>query len=132
MTAKKKRTSQHYSEEFKRTVIEEYLRTGNSKMSLQRKYDIRMKSGIQKWMQQLGYVDIHQKTRDLQPSILSPLVSKKTDKQESASNQALEQRIKELECLLEDAQLRSEAYGRMIDIAENEYKISIRKKPNTK
>lgn len=91
-----------------------------------------MKSGIQRWMKQLGYLDIHQKTRDLPPSIIPPLALKKTDKQESATNQALEQRIKELERLLEDEQLRSEAYGRMIAIAEQEYKIPIRKKSNTK
>jgi len=44
----------------------------------------------------------------------------------------LEARIKELERLLEDEQLRSEAFSRIIDIAEREYNIPVRKKPNTK
>ena|SRR2546428_750470 len=132
MKVKTKRATQYYSEAFKRTVIEDYLPTGSSKMSLLRKYDIRMKSGTQKWMQQLGYTDIHQKTGYLQPSIIPSLAAKKTDKHEPASDQALKQRIKELERLLEDEQLRSEAYQRMIDIAEKELNIPIRKKPNTK
>ena len=121
---------QHYSESFKRKVCEEYLLTGYSKMSLLKKYDIRMKSGIQKWLRQLGYEDIHQKPRYLN-SYLSSLALKKTDTSTSKTD-SLEKRIKELERLLEDEQLRSEAYIRVIDIAEKEFNIPIRKKPNTK
>lgn len=120
-----------YSELFRRKVIEEYLRTGASKMSLLKKYDIRFKSAIQKWMEQLGYIDIHQKGGYLPPATIPALPSKK--KQISpTSGQSQEARIKELKCLLEDEQLRSEAYSRMIDIAEKEFNIPIRKKPNTK
>jgi transposase-like protein len=121
---------QHYSESFKRKVCEEYLLTGHSKMSLLKKYDIRMKSGIQKWLRQLGYEDIHQKPRYLN-SYLPSLALKKTDTSTSKTD-SLEKRIKELERLLEDEQLRSEAYIRVIDIAEKEFNIPIRKKPNTK
>ena len=110
-------------------MCEEYLLTGQSKMSLLKKYDIRMKSGIQKWLRQLGYEDIHQKAGYLDSSP-SSLAKKKTDI--SASTDLLEKRIKELERLLEDEQLRSEAYSRVIDIAEKEFHIPIRKKPNTK
>mgnify|MGYP003553276454 CR=1 FL=1 len=41
-------------------------------------------------------------------------------------------KIKQLEQQLLDSQLKEEAYRRMIDIAEKELKVSIRKKPNTK
>ena len=44
----------------------------------------------------------------------------------------LQKKIKELEKKLLDEQLRSEAYSRMIEKAEQEFKISIRKKTNTK
>ena len=119
-----------YSESFRRKVIEEYLSSNVSKMSLLRKYDIKMKSGIQRWMQLYGY-------KEKQPVVLTftstssyALVRKmNTDK---ASKKQLEEKIKELERLLEDEKLRSEAYERIIDKAEKELKIPIRKKPNTR
>lgn len=134
MIAKTKRETSQYSEAFKRAVIEEYLRTGASQRSLMRKYEIKMQHAFQTWMKQLGYENIRQKGGPLKKLIIQPLAAKKqpppTD--HPSSNQELEKRIKELERLLEDEQLRSEAYQRIIDIAEKEFLIPIRKKPNTK
>src|SRR5262245_41418004 len=48
---------QIYSEAFRRKVIEEYLTSNVSKMFLLRKYGIRIKSGIQRWMKLYGYED---------------------------------------------------------------------------
>ena len=57
------------------------------------------------------------------------MASKKTNKRTPVvTDQTLEQRVKELERLLEDEQLRSEAYKRMIEIAEKDLNIPIRKK----
>lgn len=126
-----KKERREYSESFRRKVIEEYLQSGVSKMSLLKKYDIRSKSAIQKWMRQLGYVDIHQKKGSL-PLINTIALSAKKKQIPSPSESAQEARIKELERLLEDEQLRSEAYLKMIDIAEREFSIPIRKKPSTK
>lgn len=67
----------------------------------------------------------------LQQNLL-PLVVEKANKGAPGPIELQGQRIKELERLLEDEQLRSEAYRRMIDIAEKEYHVPIRKKPNTK
>ena len=44
----------------------------------------------------------------------------------------LRERVKELERELEDEQLKSEAYSKLIDLAESEHRIAIRKKANTK
>ena len=44
----------------------------------------------------------------------------------------LQKRIKELERQLENAQLKAEGYELMIEIAEKELKIPIRKKSDTK
>ena len=52
--------------------------------------------------------------------------------EETSDKSALEKRVKELERALEDAQLKAEGYSRMIDIAERELKVKIRKKPFTK
>ena len=45
------KATQHYSESFRRMVIEEYLRTGIRKADLLRKYHIKFKGAIYKWMQ---------------------------------------------------------------------------------
>lgn len=78
-------------------------------------------------MKQLGYKDIEQKVGFLPTTTQFPLPAK-----EKTTISAQEARIKELERLLEDEQLRSEAYSRMIDIAEKEFQVPIRKKPSTK
>jgi len=126
-----KRETRIYSTSFKRKVIEEYLNTGVAKIYLIKKYGIRSKGGFQKWMRDLGYTDIYRKEGYLHPNSI-PTLSPKKEKSSPAKEQSQDSRIRELERLLEDEQLRSEAYSRMIDIAERDYKISIRKKPNTK
>ena len=45
---------QIYPEAFKRKVVEEYLSGTCSKMDLLRKYGIKTKSGIQRWMKSLN------------------------------------------------------------------------------
>jgi transposase len=122
----------HYPLEFKHAVIKEYLAGGISHRALLRKYDIRINAGIVRWMRQLGYVKDEEKDRYLPSSKPLSLPSKKANKTISPEVVSQEQRIKELERLLEDEQLRSEAYRRIIDIAEKEFNIPIRKKPNTR
>lgn len=51
---------------------------------------------------------------------------------ERADNKKLEQRIKELEKQLELAQMKNVAINTMIDIAEKDYKLEIRKKSGPK
>ena len=51
---------------------------------------------------------------------------------ERADNKALEKRIKELEKQLELAQMKNVALNTMIDIAEKDYKLEIRKKSGPK
>ena len=119
---------QMFDESFKRMVVEEYLATKCSKMGLLRKYNIHFKSAIQTWMRRLGYQDKHRVERIKfvgLPSI--QVMPTKSD-----NIQELQRKIAELERLLQDEKLRSEAYSRIIEKAEKELKIPIRKKPNTK
>lgn len=51
---------------------------------------------------------------------------------EKSDNKALEQRIKELENQLEKAQMKNIALNTLIDVAETEFKLPIRKKPGSK
>ncbi|MEX2396857.1 MAG: hypothetical protein WD491_07525, partial [Balneolales bacterium] len=62
------------------------------------------------------------------PLICTTLNEKDYDK----TPEQLQKQIKELEKQLEMARLKAEGYEIMIDIAENELNIPIRKKPDTK
>jgi transposase-like protein len=119
----------HYPEAFKRQVIEEYLSTGVPKMELVRKYGIRYKSGITKWMRSLGYVEPGRKMTNLVATNNTGLARPNKKQPEPGSAEA---EIARLKRELEDERLRSEMYLRMIDIAERDYHIPIRKKPGTK
>jgi hypothetical protein len=120
---------QMFDESFKRMVIEEYLATKCNKMELLRKYNIHFKSAIQTWMRRLGYDDIHRSQKIKFDSTL-PLTISMAAKNENTRE--LQKRIQELEQQLQDEKLRSEAYLRIIDKAEKELKVSIKKKLNTK
>jgi transposase len=122
----------HYPLEFKHAVIKEYLAGGIGHRALLRKYDIRINAGIVRWMRQLGYAEVPVKDRYLPSTKPLSLPSKKPNKATSTASILQEQRIKELERLLEDEQLRSEAYRRIIEIAEKDLNIPIRKKSDTK
>ena len=105
-----------YDESLKLAVISEYKNGLISKSALARKYGINSSYTITNWIRKLE--DEEQ---------LSPAMDySKSDKKD------LIKRIKELERKLEDEQIRSLGYSKMIDIAEDQLNISIRKKPDTK
>lgn len=112
----------NYSNAFKLRVIEEVLSSHLSKEQAQRKHGIRGKSAILNWMRKFG---LSEQTR-------LPDNFERMKEEERTDKESLNKRIKELERALEDAQLKAEGYSRMIDIAERELKIKIRKKPSTK
>lgn len=120
---------QMFDESFKRMVIEEYLASKCSKMELLRKYNIHFKSAIQTWMRRLGYEDNH-RVQKLKFDSTLPLIASMATKNENTRE--LQKRIQDLEQQLQDERLRSEAYLRIIDKAEKELKVSIKKKHNTK
>lgn len=139
MERKKPKKGEHfnskYSEKFKRKVIEEYLRKGCTKMDLVRKYKIRSKSGITTWMQELGYEDVSRKMYYFEVLNRATLMAGKKSKKQKApvsEQAALLEKIKLLELKLEEEKLRSEMYSRMVEIAEKDLNIPIRKKYNTK
>jgi hypothetical protein len=122
---------QMFDESFKRQVIEEYLSSGCSKLELQRKYNIRFKSAICTWMKRMGYADPYPVDRRKFEPITLPTLAKQS-KPVNRREEELLAKIQQLERQLEDEKLRSELYCRIIDKAEKELKIPIRKKPNTK
>ena len=111
-----------FSDEFKLKVIFEVLQGELSKEEVRRKYDIKGKSAVLTWMRNFNINQLDTKHS----------IQKMKKKQSIHANEDLIHRIKELERQLEDAQLTAEGYNIMIDIAEKELKIPIRKKYITK
>jgi transposase-like protein len=116
------RKFKYYSRAFKLQVIEEVLSGELTKEQARRKYDIRGKSGVLNWMRKFGLSG--------QKRLPENFVQMKEE--DLPDDKALKNRIKELERALEDARLKAEGYSRMIDLAERELKVSIRKKSSTK
>ena len=120
-----------FSDAFKKEVVEEYLKSGRQKTVIEKKYGIRSHGSIGKWLAILGYEDPNKKEVNLELTNYSTL-AKRLPQTKSSSNAELEAKIRLLERQLEDEQLRSEMYARMIDLAEKMYKIPVRKNYNTK
>lgn len=121
-----------FSDEEKISIIEEYLSSGQTKNAIWKKYTGRdyEHGTILKWMRTYGY-------EEASTASLTNKFRMKKDNQESYStdtfeNAQLKKRIEELELKLKDAEMKAIAYSTMIDIAEDEFKLKIRKKFNTK
>ena len=111
----------YYSDEFKLRIIQEVLSGSISKESAQRRYGIKGHSAIVNWMRSFG----------IKEPLKRPIILQQRDP-ENEDKKPLEPKIKELQEALKLAELKAEAYSKMIDIAEDEFNISIRKKLPTK
>jgi transposase-like protein len=122
-------TRQRFEESTKRQMIEDYLKGNQSKAEIWRRYTGQTEEHgkIIQWMRQFGYLE-----GTLVTGSVSLLNMPGNTQPPQSSVEELQKRIKQLEHQLLDSQLKEEAYRRMIDIAEKELKVSIRKKPNTK
>ncbi|WP_106791664.1 hypothetical protein [Aquimarina sp. Aq78] len=110
-----------YSEEFKRFVCNEFLTGTVTRREVEDKYHIGH-SRITYWLKELGY-DYSK------PSIVPlPIMA---DQSEPSSNNK-EASLSQLKKELQEARLLAEAYRKMIEVAEHEFKIKIVKKSNTK
>lgn len=126
----KKSLPVHYSEDFKLSVLIDYYSSGESKRFIVRKYGLSNKSLLYRWIHQFPIADILLSL----PLNEQALIMKQQEKKNSAPSreQELEVRVKSLEKALAYANLRAHALDRMIDIAEQQEGIRIRKKPGTK
>lgn len=99
-----------YSLEFKLKVVEEYMSGNISKDALSRKYGIKGHSTITKWLRKLNY----------------------NYKMEASNDKDYKKRIKELEEMLELERMKRKSAEVIIELAEQQLKIDIRKKFDTK
>ena len=114
-----------YPESIKKAVALEYEKTDCSKRYLARKYGLGSVGTVSRWLNEK--IDNKEFSKLVTKSKLPMCPSKKS--KDSIDKDA---RIRQLERELEDQKILSEAYRRIIDIAEQDYGISIRKKPDTK
>jgi transposase len=114
-----------FTDDFKFQVIQEYLTTDISQEELKKKHGIRGNNCISRWMLKFG----GNKVTDEQ-IFIQKAMSKESDK--TVQERKLEAKIKELEKALEQERLRILALNTMINVAERDLKISIRKKSGTK
>lgn len=114
----------------RKQIVEEYLQSNKTKREIWFKYTGQPKEGgsLLNWIRKLGYED---KPKPLNLALSSDLAMAKKDKV-VASEFELKERIKQLEKALLNSELRATALDTMIEIAEKELKINIRKKSNTK
>lgn len=115
--------------ELQHQICKEHIQEGVKLADLVRKYKLTSHSLIHDWLRKLGYLP--GRNRRTQVLYIGPenysSVNKKTDKTKAELSE-----IAALKKELEDAKLLAEGYRRIIEIAEKELKIPIRKKPNTK
>lgn len=107
----------HYSDGFKRKVVNEVLSGEICKEEARRKYGIGGSSTVLKWI------------RKFEGSIPKNLFM--SEKKEQTVDQ-LKLEIEQLKRQLEYEKLKSATFDKLIDIAEEEFKIPIRKKPGAK
>jgi len=107
-------------DEIKFQVVQEYLSGGIIQKELMEKYNIRGKQCINNWIRKFG---------GCKPTQKRPMTK---DPKESAKESLLELKIKQLEEDLKREQFRTKALNTMIDIAERELKVDIRKKSGAK
>lgn len=114
---------------FKTQIIHEYLTQGGGFRKLADKYGI-SRTTICKWvMIHLGIHNLPLTEKQQKHSVYSMIKKhNKLNTEEQQSAEALQQKIAALEKQLEWEKLRTEAFNTMIDIAEKDLNISIRKK----
>jgi transposase-like protein len=111
-----------YSEEFKRFVCNDFLTGTLTKREIENKYNIGH-TRLTYWLKEIGF-DYSK------PSIVSlPRMKEQTNKLSGNEDQ---ESLSQLKRELQEARLLAEAYRKMIEIAEQEFKIKIVKKSNTK
>ena len=122
-----------YSLELKHQICKDHIENGLSLRECVDKYNLSCHSLVHDWLRKLGYVaGLNRRTRSAYIGIenFQPLPDKSHKKNRPLTED--QQKIEHLKKELEEAKLLSEGYRRMIEIAESELKIPIRKKPNTR
>jgi len=128
-----KQAKTEYPESFRREIALKIIDGATTVYQVRKEYSITGKMTVYNWVRwykQYGVCSLSLASR--KPITLTSEKPKPDKQSEHSSASPDGQRIKQLEQQLEDERLLKEMYARMIAIAEQEHKISIRKKTNTR
>lgn len=122
----------YFSDHEKNLIIEDYLSGNESKQSVWRRYTgYPSENGkITMWLRKFGIEDKFVKNTKFE--IMPTRKKDKAQSSEDFETLQLKKRIAELEKQLQTAEMKAIAFSTMVDIAEKEFNIPIRKKHNTK
>ncbi|MBU1368976.1 MAG: hypothetical protein KJ578_00060 [Bacteroidetes bacterium] len=120
-----KRKVNQFPDELKYKIVQEYLQSSISKKDLMQKYGVRGNSCIMNWMRKFGLSYPTEAQIKVNNQVTKEIKKPRQERE-------LEQKLKTLEQELEYEKLRTKALNTLIDIAEEELKISIRKKSGAK
>jgi transposase-like protein len=120
-----KRERKFYTEEFKERVLSAYQNSNESVSKIAVRYEVN-RDTVSSWVYRKRTGSDSGKSVKLAPSGTDFM------KREELSPEAKETRIRELEEALAKEKMRSECLEKMIEIAERELKINIRKKSGAK
>ena len=130
--------NKYFTDSEKHHIVQKLISSGCARQEIWKKYTGQLYEHDQLlcWMRQLGY-DAPVKTRRpnfaTNNTIIMPKKTKNPDTlTEDFEMLQLKKRIAALESQLKDAEMKAIAFSTMVDIAEQEFNIPIRKKYNTK
>lgn len=133
-----RKPNKYFNDSEKHQIIQELLNSGCTKQEVWERYTGQQEEHGQllRWMRQLGYDDSVKTRRPNFTANNDTIMAKKTTPTEKIIEDfetlQLKKRIAELESQLKDAEMKTIAFSTMVDIAEREFNIPIRKKYNTK
>jgi transposase len=113
----------HYSDDFKREVVQHYLSSDDSMQITAHKFKVTAHASVEQWVRKFG------------GEFRTPVMNKPPEKPKAElpdTPEGMANRIKELEEALDRERLMNMATNKLIDVAERDLNISIRKKSGAK
>jgi transposase-like protein len=120
METGERRSQRDYTLAFKLSVVDQVEKGEMSYKQAQYRYGIQGRSTVLIWLRKHGRLDWHNQ---------SPTLSKDSQMSDPTLPQTPDQRIKELEVQLKEANEKARLFEAMLDVIKNEYGIRIPKKP---
>ena len=132
----KRQKHSHFSESERRMIIEDYLQSGLTKRAIWEKYTGTSNEHglLLYWMYKYGYIsDNKDKNTIFVPKTDNSMyVKDPDDKLSDFEILRLQKRISELEKQLQESEMKSITWQTMVELAETEFNINIKKKFNIK
>lgn len=128
--SKEFRVYKTYSEELKKQVVFKVLSGALRKCEAVREYAIGSPTSLGRWIERYGHGILSEHKELL--AHMGTRKKKEAVKGEMPELEALRRELAEANKRVRAAELRAEAYSLMIDLAEKELKVAIRKKSATK